>query len=280
MSAKIRVLVIDGYDKAGREELQSGGASLAADLYVAMLRKYLPHAHYDPIFISAPGVELPVPLEAYAAIAWTGCSLTIFDDDPQVRRQIQLAKDAFEIGIPSFGSCWAAQIAVVAAGGVCRPNPHGREMGLGRKISLTPEGRAHPMYFGKPTVFDGFASHVDEVTHMPVGGLVLAGNAFTTVQAVAVTHKKGTFWGLQYHPEYDLHEMARLTYCRIEKLKKLGFFRTREDAEEFVELLETLHQDPTRYDLAWKLGIDEDITDPVIRQCEVRNWIEQLVIPH
>ena len=24
----------------------------------------------------------------------------------------------------------------------------------------------------------------------------------------------GIFWALQYHPEYDLHELARLCYCR------------------------------------------------------------------
>ena len=35
-------LVVDGYTKAARDELQAGGASLAADLYVGMLRKNTP----------------------------------------------------------------------------------------------------------------------------------------------------------------------------------------------------------------------------------------------
>jgi GMP synthase (glutamine-hydrolysing) len=62
-------------------------------------------------------------------------------------------------------------------------------MGLARKIALSPEGRAHPMFEGKPSVFDAFTSHNDEITHMPVGGLALGGNDFTTVQAVAVRHQ-------------------------------------------------------------------------------------------
>ncbi|MDH5412344.1 MAG: type 1 glutamine amidotransferase, partial [Alphaproteobacteria bacterium] len=182
-------------------------------------------------------------------------------------------------GVPSFGSCWAAQIAVVAAGGRCAANPRGREMGVARKIALTPEGRSHPLYEGKSSVFDAFISHVDEITHLPPGATLLASNDFTRVQSVSVTYQGGVFWGLQYHPEYDLHEMARLTWCRIDKLMSLGFFKTREDAEAHVDLLETLHQDPSRYDIAWKLGIDADIMNEEVRRTEVRNWINRLVIP-
>ena len=43
--------------------------------------------------------------------------------------------------------------------------------------------------------------------------------------------------------------------------------------------LEALHQDPTRYDLAWLLGVDDDVMDDDVRMLEVRNWIDQLVLP-
>jgi len=215
-----------------------------------------------------------------AGIAWTGCSLTIYDDDPRVGPQIELARAAYESKVPSFGSCWAAQMAVVAAGGIVRANPRGREMGLARKIVLTPEGRGHPLYVGKASVFDAFISHVDEITHLPPGGVLLASNAFTHVQAVSVVHKGGTFWGLQYHPEYDLHELARLTWCRIDKLVSLGFFADRAAGESYVNLLETLHQDPSRKDIAWLLGIDDDVMNDDVRLVEVRNWIDRLVLPN
>jgi len=262
--------------------LVGGGASLAADLYVQMLCSCHSDAECDILFAADADAALPqgAAVRQYDAIAWTGCSLTIYDEtDDRVRRQIELAKLAYEQGIPSFGTCWGVQMAVFTAGGLVRPNPKGREMGIARKIRLTPEGRAHPFYEGKPSVFDAFISHVDEITHLPVGALHLASNGFTNVQAAAVRHGKGSFWGLQYHPEYNLHEMARLTYCRIGKLIKGGFFTDRAAGERHVELLEALHQDPTRSDLAWSLGIDADILDPVVRQVEVVNWINHLVIP-
>ena len=56
-----------------------------------------------------------------------------------------------------------------------------------RDIQLTPEGHGHPLYAGKPNVFDGYISHVDEVTHLPPGAVLLASNAYTRVQAAAVT---------------------------------------------------------------------------------------------
>ncbi|GIK97232.1 MAG: hypothetical protein BroJett029_14410 [Alphaproteobacteria bacterium] len=281
MSATARFLVIDGYNREARDELAAGGAGRAGDLYVKMLKKCLPGAECDVVHPADPGASLPkgAALEQYDGIAWTGCSLTIYEDDPRVGPQIELAKAAFESKVPSFGSCWAAQIAVVAAGGIVRANPRGREMGIARKIGLTPEGRGHPLYIGKSNVFDAFISHVDEITHLPSGSVLLASNAFTHVQAVSVTHKGGMFWGLQYHPEYDLHELARLTWCRIDKLVKLGFFRDRDAAESYVSLLETLHQDPGRRDIAWLLGIDDDVMNEDVRLTEVRNWIEQLVLP-
>ena len=277
-----RFLVLDGYSRDGRADLEAGGATTAGELYAQLLKACAPgHAEVDIICPADPDAALPLgaAIEQYDGIAWTGSSLTIFAEDPKVSPQIAFAQAAFEAKVPSFGSCWAAQIAVVAAGGRCDVNPKGREMGLARKIALTPEGRAHPLYTGKKSVFDAFISHDDEVTHLPPGASLLASNDHTRVQAVSVTHKGGAFWGLQYHPEYDLHELARLCYCRKQKLVERGFFQDMAAAQDFVDRLEALHQDPSRKDIAWLLGIDEDVMNEDIRQAEVRNWIELLVLP-
>ncbi|MBM3583384.1 MAG: type 1 glutamine amidotransferase [Alphaproteobacteria bacterium] len=282
MATSPRFLVIDGYGKESRDELAAGGCSVAGELYARMVRRHAPNAAVDILYPSDPGAALPkgVGLDEYDGACWTGCNLTAYDDkDARVRRQIELAREIFHVGTPSFGSCWAAQVAVVAAGGIVRASPKGREMGIARKVRLTPEGRAHPMYVGKPGVFDAFISHVDEITHLPPGALALASNGFSAVQAVCVNHGNGTFWAPQYHPEYDLHEMARLTYCRIAKLMQLGFFRTEEQAREHVARLEALHEDPTRFDLAWSLGIDEDVMNPKLREVEVANWVAHQVMP-
>ncbi|MEM7173414.1 MAG: type 1 glutamine amidotransferase [Pseudomonadota bacterium] len=281
MSQSLKFLVLDGYARAGREDLVAGGASTAGAQYERMLKVCAPGAHVDVIYPADPDSKLPqgTGIGQYDGIAWTGSSLTVYHDTDEVRSQIEFARAAFESGVPSFGSCWAAQIAVVAAGGVCQAHPKGREMFLARKIGLTPEGRGHLLYEGKSSIFDAWISHDDEITHLPPGAVLLSSNAFTRVQSVAVTHKGGTFWALQYHPEYSVHEMARLIYCRKQKLTNLGFFNDMDAAQDFVDRLEGLHQDPNRKDLRFLLGIDDDVLNEEVRFTEVRNWINHLVIP-
>ncbi len=278
----LRILIIDGYTKVAREQLQSGGASLAADLYVKMLQRCAPTGvECDVIFPADSGVSLPVgeTIQDYDGVAWTGCSSCVFSGEPDVAEQIEFARECYRRGVPAFGSCWAAQIAVVAAGGEVALNPNGREMGIARGITLTDEGRAHPLYEGKPAVFDAFTSHDDEVTVLPEGATRLSGNDFTRVQSVVVKHEGTEFWGLQYHPEYDLHEMARLMFCRIEKLVRLGFFTDEAAGLAHIDQLEALHADPTREDIATALGLKADVMDDSLRTVEVQNWINHHLLP-
>jgi GMP synthase (glutamine-hydrolysing) len=204
----------------------------------------------------------------------------VFSGEQDVAEQIEFARECFRRGVPAFGSCWAAQIAVVAAGGEVALNPNGREMGIARGITLTDEGRAHPLYEGKPAVFDAFTSHDDEVTVLPDGAARLSGNDFTRVQSVVVEKEGAEFWGLQYHPEFNLHEMARLMFCRLEKLVRLGFFADEAAGMAHIDQLEALHADPTREDIATALDIRPDVMDESPRTVEVRNWINHLVLPN
>jgi GMP synthase (glutamine-hydrolysing) len=278
----LRFLIIDGYPKQSRDDLQEAGMKLAWKLYADMLLQHLSEAVYDVLLPSDAGVDMPSAdeLHRYAGIIWTGCNLSIFDTaNRSVANQIELAKTAYEIGVPSFGSCWGIQMAAVAAGGGVEPNPKGREMGMGRKIHQTPEAYTHPMFEGKPRVFEGFVSHDDMVTRIPSGGTLLAGNSFASVQALEVRHKNGVFWATQYHPEYDLHEMARLIVAREKKLVTAGFFRGHDDLMEYVDRLEALSADPGRKDLRWQLAIDDDVLSDSIRQCEFVNWLNKLVLP-
>ena len=275
-----RILVIDGYPKDDRDNLAGCGMDTAGDLYVAMLSGICPRASFEIVFPSDPGTALPdgTGLGDFDGLAWTGCSLTIHDDsDKRVRRHIELAREAYRVGVPQFGTCWGIQIAAVAAGGAVAANPRGREMGIARKITLSPTGRGHPFYENKPITFDGYVSHFDEVTHLPPGAEVLAGNAFTRVQALSIHHGNGMFWGLQYHPEYDLYQMARLIYCRRAALTKEGFYTDEANALSMVENFERLHQNPDDKALAWQLGVEHDLLIDTVRQTEPRNWLERLV---
>ena len=281
--SELNFIIIDGYPKTSRDQFDEVGMTTAGLLYAKLLLQHLPNAKYDIFYSSDPGVILPnsEELKNYDGVLWPGCNLTVYHDhDEKVTKMVDLCKLAYEIGIPQFGSCWAAQIAVYAAGGEVKINPKGREMGLARKMFLTPEGLKHPMYEGKTQVFDGFISHDDEITKLPEGGEWLASNEFTKVQAVSVKHKEGTFWAPQYHPEYDLHEVARLIIAREDKLIKQNYFKNHDDLIKYVNDLEEIFNDNTRKDLMWKYGIDEDVLKDSVRQLEFCNWLNKLVIPH
>ena len=98
----------------------------------------------------------------------------------------------------------------VAAGGVVRKNPKGREIGFGRRIRLTEPGRKHPMYVGKPEVFNAPTVHLDEVETMAPGTTVLATNEVSDVQSAEIRVNGAVAWGVQYHPEYPLSEIAAI----------------------------------------------------------------------
>ena len=282
MAKKLKFLITDSYPKESRDEFDEFGVTLAGNLYAKLLLQHMPDAEYDLFYTSDPDVNLPTgnDLKVYDGILWPGCNLTIYHDhDPRVTKLVDLAKTAYEIGIPQFGSCWAAQMAVYAAGGKVAPNPKGREMGIARKINLTSEGKSHPMYDGKSSVFDGFISHDDIITEMPPNSKILSSNDFTPVQSVEVKYKKGTFWATQYHPEYTLKVVARLIQAREEKLTRQGYFSSHEEMVRYSENLESIFNDTNHKNLRWQYAVDDDILSDEIRQLEFVNWINKLVIP-
>ena len=279
----VNLLVVEGYARESRDTLAQSGMALASDLYKSMLLSIAPNANVDIVTPADTDSALPsgAQLGSYDGVAMTGSNLSVLDcDNPSVRNQVDLQKVVFDEGVPSFGSCWALQIGTIAAGGEVRVNPKGREMGFARKVRVTEDGANHPLYKGKPPVFDSFASHEDEVVSLPPESTVLSGNHISSVQALEITSGKGTMWALQYHPEYDTGELASLIRCREERLIRMGFFSDAESLNEYADKLDLLREDPQRKDTAWELGIDTDILDPSVRQLEVRNWIEALVLPN
>jgi len=281
MSKPLRFLAVDGYPKESRDQFHEVGMKLAGDLYVDLLLKHLPDAECEVWYSSDPGVPRPTDeaIADYAGVLWPGCNLTIYHDDPRVHAHLDLVQRCYEAGTPGFGSCWAIQLATSVAGGETAAHPKGREMGVATKIQLTEAGKTHPMFEGKPEVYSHFVSHDDHVVRLPECATLLAGNDWSRVQAVEVKYKKGVFWATQYHPEYNLHEMARLILAREPRLVKQGLFQDHDDLVAYVDRLEALHADPGRTDIRWQLKIDDDIIEDKIRECEFINWIKHVILP-
>jgi len=281
MSA-LRFLVVEGNAPNARAALAAAGAHVSGDLYTKTLQYLAPGCHVDVVRPTDADAALPAGTEiaGYDGVAWTGSALNVYNQTPEVTRQIELARAVFEAGVPFFGSCWALQVAVVAAGGVVRLNPKGREFGVARKIALNEAGKAHPMFAGKPAVYDAVAIHSDEVETLPPGSTVLAGNGMSAVQAAIVPFAKGAFWGVQYHPEYDMREIGCLCLRYGEALVKPGYFKDLDALKAYAAMTAEVTADPGRKDLCFLLGVDADVLDKDVRLIEARNWIAQAVLPN
>jgi len=276
-----RLLVIEGNNPATMAEHVSFGGTEASRGYAGLLRELLPVAEVDICYPADVAATLPSgqSLEGYDGIAITGSGLHIYGGGAEVTRQIDLAREALKTGTPMFGSCWGLQIITTAAGGVVRKNPNGREIGFGRGIRLTDEGRKHPMYAGKMDVFNAPTVHLDEVVTLPDNAVVLASNAVSKVQAVEIRTAGSTAWGVQYHPEYPLKELAIIVRRIGTRLIGEGFFAGEADLSEFAHDLEALDLDPGCKRLAWRHGISLNVLDKKRRVSEIANWLEYQVLP-
>jgi GMP synthase (glutamine-hydrolysing) len=181
--------------------------------------------------------------------------------------------------VPFFGSCWGLQVAVSAAGGRVRRNPLGREFGFARRIELQDAGRRHGMFRGKPAVFEAITVHRDDIEQLPAGAVVLASNDMG-LQAIELRHGAGTFWGVQYHPEYSFAEIAATALRYGAALIEEGLFADRAELEVFVSDLRTLMRDPRDPRLTWKHGLGEGLQQDSCRLVELRNWLDLQVLPY
>lgn len=277
----LRFLVVEGNTRAAREAHRAAYGLMPSESYAAVLQEIERDALCDLAFPADEGANLPDPagLEAYDGIVLTGSHLSIYDRTPDILRQIDLMRAIYASRTPSFGSCWGLQVAAVAAEGDVQRNPKGREVGFARRLTATEEGRSHPLLAGRPAAFDAPAIHLDMVTVPPGDCTVLAGNAVSQVQAAEIRMSGGVFWGVQYHPEFSLGELAVILERRTAILVNEGFCRTPADAASYVADLKALHEEPTRFDLAWRHGLDAEVLDPVRRTREIRNFIEHRVKP-
>ncbi len=275
-----RILVIDGNRAATRERQVAAGGQPSGEGYAQVL-KSLADVSCDIVRPADGEVRLahPAGLDGYDGVAITGSALNVYDGGEPIERQIELARDVFAAGVPFFGSCWGLQVAVCAAGGRVRRNPLGREFGFARRIELTEAGRRHPMLRGKPPVFEAITVHRDDIEQLPPDAVVLAANDMG-VQAAELRHGAGTFWGVQYHPEYTFSEIAATALRYGAALIEEQLFADLPELEAFAADLRSLMRNPQDRRLTWKHGLGASLQQEASRLAELRNWLELQVVPY
>jgi GMP synthase (glutamine-hydrolysing) len=274
-----RILVIDGNVAEIRARQAAALGYDSGGGYARVLHRIDSGLQID-IVTAADGETLPAgtALADYDGVTMTGSALNIYHGGAAVMRQIELARAVLAEGVPFFGSCWGLQVAVTAAGGEVRANPRGREFGFARRILQNDAGRQHGLFAGKPPVFEAPTIHRDEAASLPAGAQVLAANDFG-VQAVTFEYGRGTFWGVQYHPEYDYIDIAAAAERYGQTLVDEGTFHDLPALQSFAADLRALQSNPADTALLWKHGLGLGLRSEVTRLVEISNWLQAQVRP-
>jgi len=162
-------------------------------------------------WLSEAGVELeivnaysaagPVPgsLDGVDGLLVLGGSMGANDDEaapwlPAVRA---LLAQAVADDVPTLGICLGGQLLAVATGGRVAANPDGPEYGA-QLIAKRANAATDPLFGPMPITPDVIQWHVDAVTQLPPGAVLLANSPSCDVQAFRVGRLA---WGTQFHIE-------------------------------------------------------------------------------
>lgn len=145
------------------------------------------------------GAALPAPATLFATVV-TGSSSSVTERSPWMLRAEEYLRVLTSASVPTLGICFGHQLLGQALGGEVSKNPSGREIGTVELDLLVQD----PL-FGRATApYRVNATHVDTVSRLPPGALVLARTRLERHAAVRFTE---TTWGVQFHPEVDAYIM-------------------------------------------------------------------------
>ena len=140
-------------------------------------------------------------LKKYDGLIWGGSSLNIYNDTPEIRRQISFMKECFKNINKILAICWGMQVAVTASGGEVKKGVKGSHIGIANEVQLTDNGINNSFYKDKSKKFNTPAFNFDEVVTVPQNAVHLAFNNINNIQSHNFKSGVSEIWGLQYHPE-------------------------------------------------------------------------------
>jgi len=280
-----RLLIVNCTADSLLQQLAARGSRPYDTLFLEAVSRHLPAGRsIESLTLNiGDGEGLPqgVQLGDFDGAWLSGSPLNVYrSEQPTVCEQLDLARAIWNAGVPAFGSCWGLQLMTAALGGTVRLNPNGREIGVARRISATEAGRGHALFEGKQEAFDALCSHEDEVETLPAGAELLASNAVSRVQAMAVRDGTKSFWGVQYHPEFDFGSVAAIIALRVQRHLDERLACTAGEVDTIVSDFHALAREPLRKDLVWKYGLHDDVLDAGLRTREFGNWLNTEVLRH
>ena len=190
----------------------------------------------------------PLPaldLDAYSGIVVGGSPFNASDpielkSTTQRRVEAELASlldEVVERDLPFLGACYGVGTLGVHQGGLV-DRTFGEAVGA-VPVSLTPEGRADPLFDGLPDTFAAFVGHKEAIHTPPPHAVVLASSPTCPVQAFRV---KQNLYATQFHPELDVPGIV----TRIGVYRHAGYFPAETTESLIAEVSSQLVVHPPR----------------------------------
>ena len=199
-------------------------------------------------------------LLTFDGLIWGGSSLNIYNDTPEIKKQIEFMKNCQNKVKNILGICWGMQVAVTAAGGQVK-KANTSHVGIAKEIEINEYGLKHPLYKDKEKKFNSPAFNYDEVVKIPENGICLASNKINKVQSLYFQINKTRVWGLQYHPEITYEKMISLINFRRKRLIEYRkVFKNENDLENHISFIEKEIQ----------------VTVKEKKMLELKNWLKEL----
>ncbi|WP_338090535.1 type 1 glutamine amidotransferase [Planosporangium thailandense] len=178
------------------------------------------------------GEALPDTLDGYAGLVVLGGEQDAYPgpdgerDAPWFPALDRLLRKAVRERVPTLAVCLGAQLLAVAHAGTVERSPAGPEIGA-RLVARRDLADRDPLFADVPFAPDVFQWHVDEITELPAGAVLLAASTNYPHQAFRLGDAA---WGLQFHIECDIEMLAKWTSDGLDVLADLG--------QDPIELLE------------------------------------------
>ena len=258
-----KILIVEGNLREENQNFSTSGIQTHTQSLQDSLANFTNELDMDVVNPSSDeDIDVKVKeLNKYDGLIWGGSSLNIYNDTPEIRRQIQFMKECQKKVKNILAICWGMQVAVTAAGGVVKKSSNGAHIGIANQLIINEQGLKHPLYKGKKNNFNTPAFNFDEVVTLPENGVCLASNKINKVQRMYFKINNNNVWGLQYHPEITYQKMIQLIKFRKDRLiETRKVFANHDQVNEHISFIEK----------------EISISDNQQRMIELRNWLNSI----
>ena len=259
-----KILIVEGNLKEENQNFSKAGIQTHTESLRESLNQLSKNIFFDFDVVNPSSDQnissINEKLPKYNGIIWGGSSLNIYNDTPEIKRQIDFMRECQKKVKNILAICWGMQVAVTAAGGEVK-KAEKSHIGIANEIFINNKGVNHPLYKDKNNNFNSPAFNFDEVVKLPADGICLASNKINKIQSLHFKVGETEIYGLQYHPEITYEKMISLIEFRKDRLIQFRrAFRNEKEIENHILLIKK----------------EITVSNNTQRMIELKNWLDNI----